>query len=134
MLTINVDKTYYIYFSIRQAGSISWDLQITSHHCLLEDSCEYSSLGRNSLKYLGVTLDNRLNFKDRIKILYNKVRKLVYVLKNLGHVADPVTPPNISDCTSRLPTAFPHRVLSAGTTLKALEVAQRELFLKSACM
>lgn len=38
MLTMNVDKTKNICFSIGQVVSTSCDLPITSHQCLLKDS------------------------------------------------------------------------------------------------
>lgn len=130
MLTLNVDKTKYICFSIGQAGSVSCDRKITSHQCLLEDSCACPSLERvNSLKYLGVTLDNNLNFKEHVKILCNRVRKLIYVFKNLRHVANPSLLKQIYQalCQSLITYCISSWGGIGRTTLKALEVAQRAI-------
>lgn len=130
ILTLNTDKTKYICFSIRQAVSIRGDLRIVSHECISSDSCVCSSLERvSTLKYLGITLDNNLNFKEHVKILCNRVRKLIYVFKNLRHVADPALLKRIYQalCQSLLTYCISSWGGICKTTLKAVEVAQRAI-------
>lgn len=130
ILTLNVDKTKYICFSIRQAVSISGDLRIVSHVCNSADSCACSPLERvNTLRYLGITLDNNLNFKEHVKILCNRVRKLIYVFKNLRHVVDPALLKRIYQalCQSLLTYCLSSWGGICKTTLKSVEVAQRAI-------
>lgn len=51
--------------------------------------CSCNKLERvNSIRYLGVIIDNQLSFQDHIRVLTGRVRKLIAVFKNIRHVAD----------------------------------------------
>lgn len=90
LLTLNLSKTKYITFSIRSDGQPPpSSIQIISHHCqgFQECSC-LEILPTTQIKYLGVSLDNHLNWKPHMKSLSGRVRKLIYVFKTLRHVCD----------------------------------------------
>ena len=92
LLTLNVDKTKYIAFSIKDLNS-----EILASYSLFGHSCPYpynstcccTAIERTkTLKYLGIILDNTLNFKTHINALSNRLRKIIYVFRSLRHVAD----------------------------------------------
>lgn len=90
-LTLNVDKTRYMTFSMRGPAVEESHFSIHSHTCpnnsVLVCSCP-SLQAADSVKYLGVIIDRNLSFKEHIEQLSKRVRKLIFVFKNLRHVAD----------------------------------------------
>lgn len=94
-LTLNVSKSMYIPFSIKNHAIPSYtNLSITSHTCsLLQDnSCSCPSLKKTDvIKYLGIQIDNRLSFQQHVDALTARTRKLIFVFKNLRHVAETKT-------------------------------------------
>lgn len=89
-LTINVDKSIYIPFSITSFKQPSTALILTNHDCVnnLDHSNCVPLKRASTVKYLGVILDFQLNFYSHIELLCSRVRKLIYIFKNLRHVAD----------------------------------------------
>ena len=74
-LTLNINKTYYMLFTTR---SVPDDIRVMNGELTLER--------RLSGKFLGVTLDDKLTFKEHINATKAKVSKLVgllYRLKNM---------------------------------------------------
>ena len=128
ILTLNVDKTKYICFSIRHDIKLNKNLNIIPHECVFEDSCNCSSLERvKSIKYLGVTIDCSLNFKEHVKHMCGRVRKLIYIFKKLRHIAEPKLMKQIyfALCQSLLTYCITTWGGTAKTTIKSIEVAQR---------
>jgi hypothetical protein len=93
-LTLNVAKTKYIPFCIRNQFNAELEsLFIKSHYCCssidkaITCSCPYLTR-TDSIKYLGVIIDKNLNFHEHIDLLTSRIRKLIYIFKNLRHVAN----------------------------------------------
>lgn len=92
LLSLNTDKTKYMTFSIvssTQPSPGSYSIIAHSTACLFSPHiCNCSHL--NSVdKYLGVILDNQLNFSEHVNVLSGRVRKLIYIFKTMRHVANP---------------------------------------------
>ena len=90
ILTLNVDKTKYITFSLRNQDSDIAQYKLISHICsnYHASSCMCSRLERtNKIKYLGIVIDSKLSFHDHINLLAARTRKLIYIFKNLRHIA-----------------------------------------------
>ena len=93
-LSLNVDKTKFLTFSNRRLLTFSDEHYIAAHihTCSEHNSCSCARLSRmNSVKYLGVIIDYRLTFIDHIESLTNRVRKLIYLFKQLRSAAEPNT-------------------------------------------
>lgn len=90
LLTLNVSKTKFIEFSIRKSIFLDDHSQRLSvkvptngpvqEYCFLEKV--------TSVKYLGVVLDSNLTFKEHIIHLSSRVRKLIYIFRELRYSAD----------------------------------------------
>lgn len=90
-LTLNTDKTKYIAFTITNATRPPANLKILSHCCNDPNICNTTCptlTSTNHIKYLGVIIDQNLNFQMHIDMTASRVRKLIYVFKNLRHVAE----------------------------------------------
>lgn len=90
VLTLNVSKTKYIAFAHKSNLLPPPNLAITAHACNTTTSnCFCPTLLRcESIKYLGIIIDQNLNFKLHIEVLAGRLRKLIYIFKTLKHVAD----------------------------------------------
>lgn len=89
VLSLNTDKTNYVTFSARNCDIFTSNLNILIHNCSDLRLCSCPPLNKtNCLKYLGIMLDSRMSFKEHINITCSRLRKLLYVFKNLRHVAD----------------------------------------------
>lgn len=85
LLTLNVNKTKYITFSLTSDGQpLKATFNIKSHKCLnptVSCTCPYL-IRTDNLKYLGVYIDQLLNWNTHINCLTSRIRKLIFVLKN----------------------------------------------------
>lgn len=94
-LTLNTNKTNYITFSFRNYNTNNADSlqpQIIAHNCntIPDYICNCPHINKtNTVKYLGITIDRNLNFAEHITNVAMRVRKLIFVFKQLRHVADP---------------------------------------------
>lgn len=92
LLTLNVDKTKYVTFSLSTRGKISSSpFSLIAHSCnpLGQTACGCPSLARtNCIRYLGIQIDDLLSFHSHIDVLSSRLRKLTYIFKNLRHVTD----------------------------------------------
>lgn len=92
LLTLNVTKTKFITFSpTMRTQPTSFSLR--AHTCLTEDPnsclCLCPALERSlTVKYLGVYIDSTLSWTTHIESTVSRVRKLIFVFKNLRSVAD----------------------------------------------
>lgn len=136
LLTLNVSKTKFITFSIRNNSQPPPStIKIQAHHCTESENCSCSELSRvTHIKYLGVHLDNNLNWEVNTRALTGRTRKLIYIFKTLRNVCDRKLLISIFYALSQSVTTY--CITSWGgcpkTTLIALERAQRAL-LKVMC-
>lgn len=90
VLTLNSDKTKYITFT-KRGYVANMPFCIVAHKCLLphDINCNCSKLESvRTIKYLGIYVDNNLNFNKHVDMLVPRIRKLIYIFKNLRNVAD----------------------------------------------
>ncbi|CAK1597655.1 unnamed protein product [Parnassius mnemosyne] len=95
LLTLNTSKTKYMCFSKTNINSPkSSSLQIHSYPCNRQantenKSCTCSLIERvKVIKYLGISIDDKLNWKQHITSVANRLRKLVYVFRELRTVSE----------------------------------------------
>lgn len=90
LLTLNVDKTKFITLATRPSAQPALDsIKIRAHTCTSESVCDCFSLTRiSSIKYLGVFLDESLNWYNHIQSVTGRVRKLIFIFKKLRNSAD----------------------------------------------
>ncbi|KAJ8731732.1 hypothetical protein PYW08_014462 [Mythimna loreyi] len=91
LLTLNVDKTYFITFAARQMSQPTSLNCLTAHNCSLPTAanCNCNSISRTDcIKYLGIKIDSALTWNEQINALVSRVRKLIFVFKNLRNSAD----------------------------------------------
>lgn len=130
LLTINVEKTKYMLFSIRNGPSVEGCFNLTAHTCnsITTQSCFCSNLENvSTIKYLGINLDNNLNFQTHIKQLSGRMRKLIFIFKTLRHIAEQRLILTVYYALGQ--SILNYCILIWGgthkSTLKKLEVAQR---------
>lgn len=90
-LTLNAAKTKYVTFLIKNVAPEANNLKIYAHTCSqsLNTPCNCPVIQKtDNIKYLGITIDTKLSFKEHIKQIILKTRKLIYVFKNLRDVAN----------------------------------------------
>lgn len=95
LLTLNVNKSNYLTFSKSSVtlGQRCNNLKIHSSNCLnrvasVSITCSCNSLVRSDkVKYLGLIIDDKLTFKHHISALTGRVRKCIYVMKQLRRCA-----------------------------------------------
>lgn len=91
LLTLNINKTKYLPFAIRKPNLPHADLDIKLHTCSTPSNnlCSCSSLNRcNNIKYLGIVIDQHLNWSQHIKTVADRMRKLIWVFKKLRNIAN----------------------------------------------
>lgn len=96
LLTLNTIKTNFICFHKTLASAPNTTLTtIALHKCKSQhnlegqSSCRCDSIKRvQSLKYLGILVDERLTFREHILSLTSKIRKNIYIMRMLREVAD----------------------------------------------
>jgi hypothetical protein len=129
-LTLNTSKTKYMLFTIRRNTKPSTKFQITAHTCpypyLIDCSCTVLEQVQN-ITYLGIILDGTLTFQEHITGLTQKVRKLMYIFKQLRLITNDKTLKNvyISLCQSLISYCVTIWGGAVKNTLIKLERAQR---------
>jgi hypothetical protein len=91
LLTLNVTKSNYICFSINKKTQPSSDLTLKIHKCekTKARNCACAALDRvTSTKYLGVILDQHLNWHPHIETMSNRIRKLTWIFRKLRYVTN----------------------------------------------
>lgn len=132
LLTLNTSKTKFMCFH-KTAASNSHEIthiKIHSRQCLSSTdlTCKCGSIERvESLKYLGVIIDERLTFKEHMISMSKRVRKLLYVFKNLRDIDDGkiIKLVYYSLCQSIINYCILAWGCAAASTLIILERAQR---------
>lgn len=91
LLTVNLVKTKFLWFHKTKASDCPEIrfLPVHTRNCNHTDECVCNSIERaDSIKYLGVILDDKLTFKNHAVALANRVRKMIHVMKILRDIAD----------------------------------------------
>lgn len=86
LLTLNLTKTQFLCFYKTGASAPTHSPDIPVHSCGLEGRgpCKCQSITRAySVKYLGVFIDERLTFGVHLIVTAKRLRKLIYLFKNL---------------------------------------------------
>lgn len=88
LLTLNIDKTKFICFHKTRKSAPPPHMQknLKIHTCTPNDrrTCDCRSIQEtNAVKYLGVQLDQNLNFKQHISLLSVRVRKLIHIMRQI---------------------------------------------------
>lgn len=127
LLTLNTDKTKFLAFSLKNSEVID-NVKVHAHKCYGATECDCICLDKvSSLKYLGVILDDRLNWSHHLQVLSGRIRKLMIVFRKLRHVAEWSFLKTIyySLCQSIIDYCIPVWGGSAKTKMLSIERAQR---------
>lgn len=131
-LSLNTDKTKYLTFFIKNQSNTSltnYNLYAHNHHISGNNyNCLCPKLLKtDQIKYLGINIDEKLCFIPHIKVLSNRVRKLIFVFKHLRHVADPnvIKMVYYALCQSILGYCISSWGGACKSYLEQLEIAQR---------
>lgn len=130
LLTLNIAKTCFLPFALQSSSLPPVNsFVIKAHTCLdYAANCTCPCISTvPHVKYLGVYIDQHLNWKHHIKVLTARVRKLIFVFKSLRHVLDIDTIKMIYSalCVSILTYCNTSWSGAAKTTILSLERAQR---------
>lgn len=90
LLTLNATKTNYICFSINKKTQPASKFNIKIHNCSTPEYNNCNCININKIaytKYLGVMIDQHLNWQSHLELVENRVRKLTWIFKILKHVA-----------------------------------------------
>ena len=88
LLTLNVDKTKLVAFSIDARQQPPQNYSLVLHDCD-RLSCHCLPIERVPfVKYLGVHVDKHLRWQIHIEKVAEKVRKLIYIFRNIRNVFD----------------------------------------------
>lgn len=90
LLTLNIGKTKHMIFTIRGNTQPTHDaINIQAHNCGGNLPCNCPQIIRtSSIKYLGLLVDNNLNWKEHVSALAGRVRKLMFIFKTLRNICD----------------------------------------------
>ena len=90
LLSLNIGKTNFMCFSASQRSAPdhhhSHPLKI--HSCDQQD-CNCPSIRRvDTVRYLGIILDSHLRWDAHISYLVNKIRKTIYIFREISNILD----------------------------------------------
>lgn len=93
LLTLNIDKTKFATFAINASTLPNQSFSLRAHQCTFEDTdCSCTRLTRaHTIKYLGIHIDCLLTWTDQIEATVARIRKLIYIFKNLRSIVDQQT-------------------------------------------
>ena len=131
LLTLNTSKTKLVNFCMRRTNEQDYQL-IKAHYCMNQtrNPCNCPQIhSTNSIKYLGVVLDETLCFEEHISTLVARVRKLMFVFKKIRYIADSVLIIQIYQalCQSIIQYGITSYGGAPKTLLISLERAQRAI-------
>ena len=131
LLKLNTEKTKFLCFSKTAVSAPITNLKhLKIHTCdpLVNIACKCAFITRtDTIRYLGVIIDEKLTFKQHISLTSSRVRKISYVMKNLRESADGSTLRSVylALCQSLLTYCILAWGGAAKTYLVSLERAQR---------
>lgn len=89
-LTLNVNKTKYLTFSITARGQPAEDYALKLHDCQGKDltqSCHCPTITHSkNIKYLGIEIDENLRWDSHINSITKKLTKLMYYFRNIRNI------------------------------------------------
>ncbi|KOB72121.1 Uncharacterized protein OBRU01_11332, partial [Operophtera brumata] len=92
LLTLNLDKTKFMAFTITNSTKPPNDFKLKVHNCdqaLPSPHCNCLEIKRtDELRYLGVIVDDLCKCNSHIELIFTRVRKLSWVFKKFRHVAN----------------------------------------------
>ncbi|KAG7304079.1 hypothetical protein JYU34_011009 [Plutella xylostella] len=92
LLTLNIEKTKYITFSIRRFSQPPPSFEIRAHVCDIKNTsspCSCNNIIRTDhIRYLGIIIDSLLGWNQHCNQLISRVRKLIVVFKRLRIAAN----------------------------------------------
>lgn len=131
LLTLNAAKTNYICFTNYNSSQPGYPLNLKIHICNNDSkNCSCSIITKaDSIKYLGILVDQRMTWHLHTDILMTQLRKLIWVFKNLRHIATPQLLKQIYVTLVQSVLTYCIPVWGAATKTKFLELerAQRSL-------
>lgn len=85
LLTLNIDKTKFMTFYLSDLSKPPSNISVRAHSCLpTEKQCSCLNISRvDNIKYLGVIIDEHLNWHKQIDYVCARVRKLIFIFKKL---------------------------------------------------
>ncbi|KAL4718887.1 hypothetical protein ACJJTC_006561 [Scirpophaga incertulas] len=86
LLTLNISKSTFLQFRITNTRDLV-DINLRVHSCD-QGQTQCSCLGitkSNSVRYLGVLLDDKLKWLPHIELMSSRLRVLIWTFKNLRH-------------------------------------------------
>lgn len=134
ILTINAEKTKYIAFSMRKLDPEQLlNRPIIAHRCSINTSKNTCSCNKielvGTIKYLGLIIDSNLSFKYHIEVLSTRLRKLIFIFKNLRYVMNFISLKRVY--FALVQSLLSYCVTSWGgaskTIIKQIEVSQRAI-------
>lgn len=129
LLTLNTSKTKVLQFLPPNVPKPPSDSKtIIAHVCQGNLQCDCVSLALvPSIKYLGVHIDDRLDWRVHTEAICTRLRKLMYLIKELRHSADRETSSLVyrSLCESIINYCIPIWGGTFKTTMLKVERAQR---------
>lgn len=131
LLTLNISKTNYICFHKTKASAPDPALKLKMHMCQHQlQPCSCETIQRlSSLKYLGVILDEKVNFNKHIEYISGRARKLIHIMRLLRNGAELDTLRNVymALCQSVLGYCITCWGGASKTSMLILERAQRSI-------
>lgn len=92
-LTLNIAKSKYMAYYVTNVSQPPPSHTIKFHTCSTNsarNTCSCVSLEKVvTIKYLGLTLDNRLTWTPQSEVLSTRLRKLIWIFKRLRNIASP---------------------------------------------
>lgn len=129
LLTLNISKSFYIPFSIKNNTQPPTNYEIRVHaNCNNTGNCSCLSISQTKIiKYLGVYFDRNLNWYPQVDMLATRIRRLIHIFRTLRQSADTETLNTVYSalCTSVLTYCVPAWGGAAKTHFLKVERAQR---------
>lgn len=89
LLTLNVQKTKYVTFSQNLSNTDNLTIKIHNKNCdRLDCNCDIIEK-KSEIKYLGIVVDTRLQWKQQIESLNLKLRRIMYKFYQLRNIFNP---------------------------------------------